>query len=221
MSSEKFENLNDDFRTVYEKIRLTVKDRIPRSSGEERKRLIRDAETQLEDAGQIVQEMESEAKRAPPRYRMDMMTTVRDCKKDLDRFSREMRRGSGGFGGSDRDNLFGGGSEFDAMETSQRAKLMQGTESLKRSTASVGRAQQIAAETDQIAVDVIDELGNQRESLERTRDRLHETDSGLVRSRKILRSMARKMMTNKLVLAVIIILEFIILGGVVYWKFFS
>lgn len=37
-----------------------------------------------------VQEMESEAKRAPPRYRMDMMTTVRDCKKDLDRFSREM-----------------------------------------------------------------------------------------------------------------------------------
>lgn len=33
MSSEKFENLNDDFRTVYEKIRLTVKDRIPRSSG--------------------------------------------------------------------------------------------------------------------------------------------------------------------------------------------
>lgn len=58
------------------------------------------------------------------------------------------------------------------METSQRAKLMKGSESLKRSSASVGRAQQIAAETDQIAVDVIDELGNQRESLERTRDRV-------------------------------------------------
>jgi vesicle transport through interaction with t-SNAREs protein 1 len=63
-------------------------------------------------------------------------------------------------------------STFQAIETSQRAKLLQGSESLKRSSASVARAQQISAETDQIAVDVIDELGNQRESLERTRDRV-------------------------------------------------
>ncbi|KAG7274657.1 hypothetical protein CRUP_004581 [Coryphaenoides rupestris] len=43
----------------------------------------------------------------------------------------------------------------------------------------------------------------------------------LSRSRKILRAMSRRLMTNKLLLAVIILMELAILGAVVYLKFFS
>jgi len=58
------------------------------------------------------------------------------------------------------------------METAQRAKLMQGTHALERASGSVQRSNQIAAETDEIAVGIVDELGQQGESLERTHDRV-------------------------------------------------
>ena len=63
-------------------------------------------------------------------------------------------------------------------EASQRAKLMEGTQILNRTTESIARSHQISAETDQIGVETIDELGRQREVLVRTRDRvrLHEGD---------------------------------------------
>uniref|UniRef100_A0A667YTM8 Vesicle transport through interaction with t-SNAREs 1B n=1 Tax=Myripristis murdjan TaxID=586833 RepID=A0A667YTM8_9TELE len=103
---------------------------------------------------------------------------------------------------------------------SQRALLLQGTESLNNATKSIERSQRIAAETDQIGTDVIEELGEQREQLERARNRLVNTGENLSRSRKILRAMSRRLMTNKLLLAVIILMELAILGAVVYLKFF-
>ncbi|KTF79669.1 hypothetical protein cypCar_00034979 [Cyprinus carpio] len=46
------------------------------------------------------------------------------------------------------------------------------------------------------------------------------TGENLSRSRKILRAMSRRLVTNKLLLSVIIIMELAILAGVVYLKFF-
>lgn len=46
------------------------------------------------------------------------------------------------------------------------------------------------------------------------------TNENLSKSRKILRSMSRKVITNKLLLSVIIVLELAILVGLVYYKFF-
>lgn len=58
------------------------------------------------------------------------------------------------------------------MAASQRNKLYQGTQSLNRATDSIARSHQIAAETDEIGVEIIDELGRQRETLHRTKDRV-------------------------------------------------
>lgn len=57
---------------------------------------------------------------------------------------------------------------------SQRALLIQGTESLNNASKSIERSQRIAAETDQIGTDIIEELGGQREQLDHTRDRVRE-----------------------------------------------
>jgi len=55
---------------------------------------------------------------------------------------------------------------------SQRALLLQGTESLNRATQSIERSHRIAAETDQIGSEIIEELGEQRDQLERTKSRV-------------------------------------------------
>ncbi|KAM4690757.1 vesicle transport through interaction with t-SNAREs homolog 1B isoform 3-T3 [Rhinophrynus dorsalis] len=102
----------------------------------------------------------------------------------------------------------------------QRVLLLQGTESLNRATDSITRSHRIAAETDAVGTDIIEELGEQREKLDRTKGRLLNTSENLSRSRKILQSMSRKIVTNKLLLSIVIALEFVILGGLIYYKFF-
>lgn len=57
-------------------------------------------------------------------------------------------------------------------QQSQRALLLQGSESLNNASQSIERSQRIATETEQIGTDIMEELGGQREQLDRTRDRV-------------------------------------------------
>ncbi|KAK3727585.1 hypothetical protein RRG08_009806 [Elysia crispata] len=217
MSSEKFESLESDLSDIIEALQGGEKS-LNASNGEERKSAYRKAERKLEEANILVQEMEGEAKLAPVNYRTQMLGRIRHYRNDIDQLARNLKRGSGG-GARGADNY--GFDRNERLESSNRAKLFQGHQSLQRASESIARSHQIAAETDQIGVEIIDELGTQRETIVRARDRLEETDVNLGRSRGILKSMARRVTTDKLILALIIVVELAILGGITYWKFFS
>ena len=66
---------------------------------------------------------------------------------------------------------------------------------------------------------IITDLGAQRETLERTRARLGEAGEDLSRSRRVLRRMYTGVVSNKIILIVIILVEIGILAGVTYWKY--
>ncbi len=59
--------------------------------------------------------------------------------------------------------------EFDGGE---KAMLLKNTETLKRASGSLARAHHVSAETDQIGVGVIEDLGDQKATLIRTRNRV-------------------------------------------------
>ncbi|XP_005106939.1 vesicle transport through interaction with t-SNAREs homolog 1B [Aplysia californica] len=217
MSSERFESLEDDVNNIIDNLK-EIERKAVSLSGEDRKNAIRKAERKLEEANVIVQELESEAKLAPVNYRTQFLGRIRHYRNDIDQLARNLKRGPPS-GASGSDNY--GFDREERLDSANRAKLLQGHQSLQRTSDSIARSHQIAAETDQIGVEIIDELGEQRETLIRTRERLVETDANLGQSRKILKSMARRVMTNKLILAVIILMELAILGGLTYWKFFS
>lgn len=96
-------------------------------------------------------------------------------------------------------------------EAEHRRVLLGGNAVLERSAQSVARSQAVAAENEQIGTEVISELGEQRERLLRAKRRLSQTDEELNRTRKILNAMRVKVLTNKAVLILIILLELIIL----------
>uniref|UniRef100_A0A8C9R8Y5 Vesicle transport through interaction with t-SNAREs 1B n=1 Tax=Scleropages formosus TaxID=113540 RepID=A0A8C9R8Y5_SCLFO len=98
---------------------------------------------------------------------------------------------------------------------SQRVLLLLGTESLHHATQSIKRSQHIAAESEHIGSDIVEELGEQREQLDRTRDRVRDTCGNNGRIADIF-----TLMTNKMLLSLIILMEIGILGAVVYLKFF-
>lgn len=222
-SSEHLERLHEIFRGLHGDLRA-VPERLRGSAAEEKKKLVREFDEKQREANETLREMEEELKYAPVPFRNQMMSKIRAYRRDLSMFQREIRSTDLGLGrgnqGDTKYGIFATENEQSTNLQSQRVLLLQGTDSLNRASESIERSHRIAAETDQIGTDIIEELGEQREQLERTKSRLVNTTENLSKSRKILRSMSRRITTNKLLLSIIIILELAILGGVVYFKFF-
>ncbi|XP_070698544.1 vesicle transport through interaction with t-SNAREs homolog 1B [Pempheris klunzingeri] len=225
MSSEEFEKLHEIYRSLYDELKL-MPERAVGCHGEERKRLVRDFDERQGEAEEVLQGMEEELRSAPSSHRSAMNTKLRLYRRDLGKLQRDMKNSAPGFGSSSHPgegshhSIYSSQNQQSTHLQSQRALLLQGTEALNNASQSIERSQRIANETEQIGTDIIEELGEQREQLDRTRNRLVNTGENLSRSRKILRAMSRRLMTNKLLLGVIILMELAILGAVIYLKFF-
>ncbi|XP_065168285.1 vesicle transport through interaction with t-SNAREs homolog 1B [Atheta coriaria] len=111
------------------------------------------------------------------------------------------------------------GSDFD-FEAQQRQTVLEGRRVLERTGQSLARSNQVAIETEQIGTTVVTELGEQRETLLRAKNRLSEADANLDQTRSILRRMGRNVLYNKMILILIIVLEIGILIAVTFIRFF-
>lgn len=98
-------------------------------------------------------------------------------------------------------------------------RIKRGFKAIDSSNQSLTRATLMAEENQAIGTEVLSELDVQREKLTRTRDILTETDVELGRTHRILRSMNRRVYTNKCLLIVIIALELAALAMLIYFKF--
>lgn len=215
--------MHEMYRSLYEELRL-IPEKAFRSHGEDRKRLVRSFDERQGEAEEVLQGMEEELRVAPSSFRNAMSTKLRIYRRDLGKLQRDMKNSEPGFGPSSQpgshQGIYSSQNQQSTHEQSQRALLLQGSESLNNASQSIERSQRLAAETEQIGTDIIEELGEQREQLDRSRNRLINTGENLSRSRKILRAMSRRLVTNKLLLGVIILMELAILGALVYLKFF-
>jgi len=227
MSSEEYENCLDEFRTYYDQLKSVVKNKLPKLTGEIRKRELRNADRLLEDAEAQLTQMFEEAQSAPGAYRTSLLSQTRGHKSDLEKLKRELITAKSASvqpsSSGNRDDLlgYGGASSTSSFESQQRGMMQEGLDIMNRTSDSVARSQRIAAETDEYGVQILADLDDQKESLIRVRDKVKQTDSDLTKSRRIIQSIGVRMITNKLLLIVIIVLEVIILGAVVYIKYFK
>lgn len=101
-----------------------------------------------------------------------------------------------------------------------QSTLSQSIGILERTGDSLMRAEQVAMESETVGVEVIADLGEQREQLLKTRERLDGTNVELKRTDVIISSIHRRVLTNKCLLILIIILEVIILVCAIYYRIF-
>ena len=83
------------------------------------------------------------------------------------------------------------------------------------------RSTQVAVENEDIGDAIVSDLGLQRESLERSRGRLQETNAELSKGRRILLRLKVSTVYNKIILIFIIIIELCIIAALIYWKWFT
>src|SRR5690606_3484694 len=134
----------------------------------------------FDDASNLLEEMEIEARDAPIKYRKEMISKTKQFRQSLDTLRREL-------------SMALNASTLQKLEQQQklptgdyasdpRAKLLYMNDTLNATTQGISRTIQVAAETEDIGINVQSELRTQRESLYRTRNYLDETDVQLSRS---------------------------------------
>ncbi|XP_018582819.1 vesicle transport through interaction with t-SNAREs homolog 1B [Scleropages formosus] len=221
MPQEEFEKLHEMFQSLHEEMKRMLQ-RAPLCYGEEKKRLMKDFSGRYREAEEMLREMDEALLDVPAAFRNPMSSKLRCYRRDIIKLQRDMKSYdlSSGFSGWLKEGQHGAYTSHRTQLQSQRVLLLLGTESLHHATQSIKRSQHIAAESEHIGSDIVEELGEQREQLDRTRDRLIQTGEDLSRSRRIMRSISRRVMTNKMLLSLIILMEIGILGAVVYLKFF-
>ncbi|KAL4656197.1 hypothetical protein GN956_G5636 [Arapaima gigas] len=217
MASEEFEKLLEMFRCLYEEMKALLQG-AQLCYGEEKKRLLKDFSSKYREAEEMLREMDELLLDAPPVFRNPMSSKLRCYRRDIVKLQRDMKSydlssGLSGRVGGSRRGAYG-------SPRSQRLLLLRGTESLHHATQSIKRSQQVALETEHVSGTMMEELGEQREQLDGARQRLIHAGENLSRSRRIVRSVSRRVMTNKMLLAVVILTEVCILGAAIYLKFF-
>lgn len=93
-----------------------------------------------------------------------------------------------------------------ASSAAQRDRLLSAQDKLKQTGDRIKEGKKTLLETEELGVSILQDLHKQRETITHTRDTLHGADENIGRSRRILTSMARRAMQNKIMLGVTIVM---------------
>ncbi|TNN18372.1 Vesicle transport through interaction with t-SNAREs 1A isoform 3 [Schistosoma japonicum] len=102
------------------------------------------------------------------------------------------------------------------FDTDMRAQLLSNTERISRTTTKLEDGVRIALETEEVGGHILQDLSEQREKLQRSRDRLRQADSDLKKSSRVLSVMTRRILQNKLLLIAVIFIMVLIFLLTIY-----
>jgi vesicle transport through interaction with t-SNAREs protein 1 len=105
-----------------------------------------------------------------------------------------------------------------ATSGAQRDRLLTATDKLKQTGDRIKEGKKTLLETEELGVSILQDLHKQREQIQHTRETLHGADDNIGRSRRILASMGKRAMANKVMLGGIIGILVMLIILVVYVK---
>lgn len=176
--AELFDSYASDFTQLTESITTKLDKDVASQSGEARKATLRRVEMEVEEAEEIISQMEIEINSFPNSLKSTYSVKLRGYKAELDRLSASLRKSmqqsssSNRFATSDstgfNEDLESGRSSFDTQ--AQRQRLLQGTATLDDGSRRLQDSHRIALETEDLGADILRDLRGQREQIENSRD---------------------------------------------------
>ncbi|XP_069423217.1 vesicle transport through interaction with t-SNAREs homolog 1A isoform X1 [Ovis canadensis] len=187
MSSD-FEGYEQDFAVLTAEITNKIA-RVPRLPPDEKKQMVANVEKQLEEAKELLEQMDLEVREIPPQSRGMYSNRMRSYKQEMGKLETDFKRSRIAYSDEVRNELLG--DDGNSSEN-QRAHLLDNTERLERSSRRLEAGYQIAVETEQIGQEMLENLSHDREKIQRARERLRETDANLGKSSRVLTGMLRR-----------------------------
>eukprot|EP00803_Ostreobium_quekettii_P008710 evm.model.scf_422.1 EVM.evm.TU.scf_422.1 scf_422:1862-2608(-) len=97
--------------------------------------------------------------------------------------------------------------------------MLTATERLNKAGNRLQQGRHQLLETEELGVTILEDLSRQRETIIRSRDTLHGADDGISKARRILGTMSRRVLTNKMVMICIALVILLAIILIVYYKF--
>lgn len=164
--------------------------------------------------------MDLEARSLPPNKKGPLLSKLREYKADLSKLKNDAKRASDmSSDGMNRAELGLVGDSWSASSAAQRERLLATTDRINNTGERIRQSKQTLLETEELGVNILQDLHRQRDTIVHSRDTLHGVDDNITKSRKILSVMARRIMQNKAIMMGIILLLVGSIGMVVYFKF--
>uniref|UniRef100_A0A0A9WWB9 Vesicle transport through interaction with t-SNAREs 1A n=1 Tax=Lygus hesperus TaxID=30085 RepID=A0A0A9WWB9_LYGHE len=180
----------------------------------EKKFLVQELEKQIEELKELLEQMELEVREADPSARPKLKTRIDSYRVELTRLEEEFKIKNSvnsvndGYSSSE---LFG---ELSLREE-QKQRLLDSSETMERTNNKLAASYSVLLETEEMGHGVLRDLHSQRETIQKSRSRLRETDADLSRSSRLLHAMLAQSRQHKLILSsVAVVLSIVIIFSI-------
>jgi len=193
-----FERYDDEFSSLIEQIESSLDEEPPNQY----------THNLLQQCDDLIKQMALEARSvSDASLKRDLLAKVRTCKSKYQTLQQQSER-QGLLGNTDSSSPSGGGGE------KERYQLQKSEDMLLNQNETLERAHRSMQETEAVALEITEELGQNREKLVSTHGRVREMSGLTGRARNILYSMNRRAVQQKILMygvAVGLVLVFFIL----------
>jgi len=214
-----FDSYEQDFQQILQSIRDKLEGDGTDQRGEQKKAALRRVEMELDEADEVVSQMEIEIQGIPQSIRPQYQSRIRSSKADLARYKKLSREMHAQASRADLFSARSGGTPATSDEpygSSDRARLLAGTTILEDGSRRLQESQRIALETEEHGADILRSLIGQREQIENARNTLQTADNSIDRASGTLKKMIRRMYQQRVITAIIIIV-LVLLIGIILW----
>ncbi|KAG8884597.1 hypothetical protein FRB98_002311 [Tulasnella sp. 332] len=224
-----FDSYEQDFKTIIDSIREKLEVEAGAQKGEQRKATLRRVEMELDEADEMVpasfvSQMEVEIQGMPQSIKSKYQIRVKSSKGELTKWKKQAKdlhlANSRSELLSSRSNPIASDDPYADSDdvNSQRARLLQGTQSLADSTRRLEDSQRIAIETEGVGADILRTLRQQRGTIEHAVEQLGQADTSIDRASGTLKGMVRRMYQQKYVTVGIIVVLILLILIILYEK---
>jgi vesicle transport through interaction with t-SNAREs protein 1 len=186
--------------------------KIPNLSGGEKQQAVNQVEKLFDETKELLEQLEIETRDVPAKDRDRYQARLKSYHAELGKLEKDLKQARVAFSDDARlrDELLG---TDDVLQTEdQRARLLDNSERLERSSHRLDQSYKTCLETEQLGTQILDDLNSQRTTIQRARDRLRGTNEHLGKSSRILSGMARRAIQNRVVLIVLAIIILTVIG---------
>ncbi|CAH3141493.1 unnamed protein product [Pocillopora meandrina] len=186
--------------------------KIPNLHGSAKKSAVTDVERCFDEARELIEQMEFTSREEKTK----LTNRLKAYTNEMKRFDQDLKKAKVAFSDQEgRHELLSGEDSHNSED--QRARLLDNTERVERSGRQLDEGYRMCVETEQIGVDIMDNLHRDREVIERARERTRATDKNLSKSSRILTGMMRRIIQNRIIMAVICLAILGVIGLIIYY----
>ncbi|KAH6881215.1 vesicle transport v-SNARE protein N-terminus-domain-containing protein [Coprinopsis sp. MPI-PUGE-AT-0042] len=217
-----FDAYEQDFLHLIQGIREKLDGDAKTQVGEQRKAALRRVEIELDEADDIVSQLEVEIQGIPNSVKSQYSSRLKQAKSELNKFkklSKDLHAQAG------RADLLAGGRRASPRsddpysdEPSQRDRLLVGQNRLQDGSRRLQESTSVAYQTEAYGAEILSTLRGQREQIENARDTMGTADANIDRSSNTIGKMIVQMRKQRFIIAGIIAFFVALIILILYFK---